>query len=646
MTAVSAINASSWANAVQHRHKTLLQRLGLGTACAIVLSPLLGWPYCAAWVIAYFALQLTELALFQPLVSGRAKRLPVWRELLGGFNILLNASIFAALVVPLWLDLGLVGGICAVLLLSAAAVHSTLGATHSSRMLYLGLVPHLVGLLATPLFLVALGASSHIVTTSVTAMGVFAYCCFTLWQRLHNLAERHEQALAEIFEQRQKFERLNASRNEFVATIGHDLRTPLGAILTGAAQFEQSAVDKSALAQAHMINDAGQLMKSLLDDLLDHAKIEAGHMDVEVSDFDLRSLLAGTYRLWKTPIHTRGLKFRLRGLRHVPSLVRGDPIRLRQILNNLISNALKFTQSGTITLGVTSWTDPSGKLALLFEVVDTGVGMSSAQMSRLFRPFDQTADGVSAQYGGTGLGLSISRQLAELMGGHLTARSVPGQGSRFTLSLMLDPSQEDAVGVQIPMQTAAPDWRIPSSSIASTETSAAPIAPAAAEVSDHQGASTEPMPADEGDDGQPLRILVVDDHEINRRALELILTPLGCRVSTAVDGMNALRQCDSDPFDLIFMDVRMPELDGRETTRRLRAGRTINAHVPVIAVTADSSREDVEKCLAAGMNHLVAKPITPEALLNALNKVMNNQPAVDATATTDATPEGKVPAVA
>jgi CheY-like chemotaxis protein len=296
---------------------------------------------------------------------------------------------------------------------------------------------------------------------------------------------------------------------------------------------------------------------------------------------------------------------------------------------------------------------------VLIAVEDTGPGMTIEQVARLFTPFDQTLPGVSAAHGGTGLGLAISRQMAELMGGRVTVRTRPGEGSSFTLSLTLQPGQALEAASPVPDQQSrdavaqalsgrmthsstpapaaqslnptsrpavaapavAPVTAAPAAGDMSAEAIAARIlGPATAAASQVQPDSV-PQDSDAGED-RPMRVLVVDDHDINRRAIQLILQPLGCDISTAADGMAALKICEQTAFDLIFMDVRMPELDGRETTRRIRAGTGPNAGVPVIAVTADTSPDDIAACTEAGMTYFVPKPITPPMLLGAITHVM------------------------
>jgi CheY-like chemotaxis protein/anti-sigma regulatory factor (Ser/Thr protein kinase) len=311
-------------------------------------------------------------------------------------------------------------------------------------------------------------------------------------------------------------------------------------------------------------------------------------------------------------------------------------MRVRQVLNNLISNAMKFTEAGSITLRLNAWSEEPGGHAVLIAVEDTGPGMTDDQVARLFTPFDQTTSGVSAVHGGTGLGLAISRQLADLMGGRVTVRTRPGAGSCFTLALRLQPGEavapapqtldqesRDAVARALSGRPASPATPAPA---AQSLIQPPPVARAEAVVAESAPAiAGEPDPVThEGDEdeGRPMRVLVVDDHDINRRAIQLILQPLGCDIATAADGMAALKICENTAFDLIFMDVRMPELDGRETTRRIRAGDGPNAGVPIIAVTADTAPDDIAACTAAGMTYFVPKPITPPMLLGAITHVM------------------------
>lgn len=613
MSKAYADTPSDWTDAVQQRRKALLQRLGMGAAAALVFSPVIGWNYSLVWVVGYFAVQLLDLWVFEPINSGKSSQLRGPRLFAGGLLLFFNTLYFGSLSIPLWLTGGAMGGICATILLTAGAVYSVINAPRSKVVLALTIIPHLGYLAATPFFMSVLGASPAFATATAISVAVFATYCLSTWVRLNQARTAETQARIEADLKRAEAERIMESRSAFLAAVGHDLRTPISAILTGAAELERGAGDNAGRAQAQLITDAGVMMKALLDDLLDHAKLEVGHMTVEASDFDLRALLSQTFRLWRGPARAKGLKLRVEGAASIPTMVRGDPMRLRQVLNNLLSNAMKFTETGSVTLKLQAWNDELARHALLVEIKDTGPGMTPAQVDRLFTPFDQTVEGVGSRYGGSGLGLAISRQLVELMDGRLTARSVRGQGSSFTLALSLTKSRT----AEAPPEVLDPGSReVVAQALGRRASAAAPqsTVPVIEEV--------DVEIEDEDQDGRPLRVLVVDDHDINRRAIQLILQPLGCDIATAADGMAALKICEASSFDLIFMDVRMPELDGRETTRRLRAGSSPNAGTPVIAVTADTSADDIAACMAAGMTYFVPKPITPALLLGAVSHTL------------------------
>jgi len=636
MSMTAADLTSGWVEAIRQRRKALLQRLGMGAASALVFSPILGWDFSALWVAGYFLVQVLDLWVFGPINGGRARSLGPAGLVAAAVMLMLNAAYFGSLSIPLWLVGGPMGGVCAAILLSSGAIYAVVNAPRSRTVLALSIAPQFLYLAATPVFMVMFGAPAAFATAVAIAIAVFMTYCLSTWQRMDSSRRSEEAARLDAERRRVEAERVMESRQAFLAAVGHDLRTPISAILAGAGVLQDGAVDRTARNQAQLITDAGLMMKSLLDDLLDHAKIEGGGMTIEVNDFNLRSLIAQTARLWQRPIASKGLRLRIEGAAQVPAHVRGDAMRLRQILNNLISNAVKFTESGSITVKLTVWDEEPSGHAILIEVRDTGPGMTAAQIARLFQPFDQTTEGVSARHGGTGLGLAISRHLTELMGGRLTARSRPGEGSSFTVAVSfpralsnsadlptLDRAGREVVaralgGLPMPAPVAPrpqEDTRVEPSTVQAEAAEPPPVS------------DIDPVePVDEtADDDAPMRVLVVDDHDINRRAIQLILQPLGCEVTTAADGMLALKACDAQTFDLIFMDVRMPELDGRETTRRLRASDNVNAEVPVIAVTADTSPDDITACADAGMTYFVPKPITPATLLGAVNHVMNGE---------------------
>ncbi len=649
-------SAPDWTPAIQARRRALMQRLGMGAATALIFTPVFGWQVSTLWCVGYFLVQALDLWIFAPVLSGRTERMGPIRNAAGNVMLFLNATSFGSLSIPLWLLGGPMGGVCAAIVAASGAIYGVINSPGSGKVLAITITPHFIYMAAVPFWMAYYGASHAFIMAVTISLCVFAAYCVSTWQRMNRAQQAEREARVDADRKRADAERIMASRQIFLASIGHDLRTPISAIMTGAAELERGAKSGSARAQAALITDAGLMMKALLDDLLDHAKLESGHMSVESVDFNLRSLIAQTLMFWQGEARAKGLSLRVEGAASMPASVKGDPMRLRQVLNNLVSNAMKFTEAGSVTLRLSSWPEEPAEHAILIEIADTGPGMSSEQLARLFTPFDQTTEGVSARHGGTGLGLSISRDLIQLMGGRLTARSRPGEGAAFTVSLTLpqgdaetsqppafgEDSRGDIVRNLAPRRPTVRATRaaeptkeavVPPPTLSATEALLAqlvadPPAPSATSAP-APTLPSPPMPVsgavadDDSPQDRPLRVLVVDDHDINRRAVELILAPLGCAIATAADGLAALAQCETGVFDVIFMDVRMPELDGRETTRRLRAGGGPNADVPVIAVTADTAPEDIAACMAAGMSYFVSKPLTPPALLGALEQVLS-----------------------
>lgn len=295
-------------------------------------------------------------------------------------------------------------------------------------------------------------------------------------------------------------------------------------------------------------------------------------MAVEKAPYNLRQTLSDTLRLWRAEVSKKGLRLRVEGAATLPRWVAGDALRLRQVLNNLLSNAIKFTDQGVIAVRFDSL-EAGVQRRLTITVTDTGPGISQTDIARLFTPFEQLSASVVRQHGGSGLGLVISRELARLMGGDLIVSSVEGRGATFILTLTVEAADAPQAGEDSP-------------SIAGAQ------------------------------------VLVVDDHVVNRRAIELVLQPFGIEATLAESGEQALELLGAKIFDVVLMDVYMPGMDGREATRTLRAGGGPNRETPVIAVTASATPKDWEACLAAGMNAHVAKPIDPIELYTALTQVL------------------------
>lgn len=564
----------------------------------ILLGLLLAWTLWAAghrdlvlpWLAVSAAVQLFEWFAMAPFRTAAAEVRNTHRLMIPALaSIVAMACIHAGVTVLVWAEGGQLLSTVAVLILAGGILNNVASGIESRPLFFIGATPYLAVLVAMPVTaILERGDMSHLMLLTVT-IALFILAALGVWSRVHGARMAEIAALAESQTRLEQAEAAMADRAAMAAIVSHELRTPVSAILAGAHVIRHGGRPEQTPQTADLIIDAGRLMTGMLNDLLDHSKMEARAMTVEARDFDLNALLADTARFWAAPAAEKGLSFDTPPA-DAPVWLKGDPFRLRQILNNLMSNALKFTAEGRVGLEVA--TAPSaGGLGLRLIVRDQGPGIAPEAMDRLFAPFAQGSSEVARTYGGTGLGLVVSRDLARLMGGELSADSRPGEGAAFILELTLPHG--------VPVE----------------------------DESEHLA----PAPALE----RRLRVLAVDDHEINRRTLALVLQPLDVELATAVDGATALKLLTDQAFDVVLMDVNMPGIDGNETTRRLRASDGPNAAVPVIGFSAGAEAAQVAACYDAGMTDWLPKPLEPRVLYAALERAV--RPAPEA-ATVEAAP--------
>jgi PAS domain S-box-containing protein len=377
------------------------------------------------------------------------------------------------------------------------------------------------------------------------------------------------------------------ARNAFLAQVSHEIRTPLNAILGMAQLLEVESPTPKQLDRLHRIEDASNLLLGIVDDVLDLSRLEAGRLKLEPETFALAPLVERGLALVAEKARVKGLTLKTDLAAGLPSPLVGDARRIEQILVNLLSNAVKFTHTGGIEVRVSALPASDRRVMLRMEVVDTGIGIAAEDLAQLFTPFRQVEQGHSRRYGGTGLGLSISRQLARAMQGDCGAFSTPGLGSTFWFQVLLERSADEAPSAP------APSW----------------VGNAAAGVIEAERLAQH-------------TVLVVEDNEINRIVIhELLESSLGVTILEAEDGEQALAlAAQHPPVDLVLMDIQMPGIDGLETTRRLRQLPGY-ADAPIYALTANVHADDVNACLAAGMNGHLAKPILLEDLLAVIHRL-------------------------
>jgi signal transduction histidine kinase len=401
------------------------------------------------------------------------------------------------------------------------------------------------------------------VTTSLAAIYVFNSAILNM---------RSAQALEAA--QREAVD-ANHAKSAFLAVMSHELRTPMNGVLGMAHALKTSPLDERQTSQVDaLIRSGGELM-SILNDILDVSKIEAGRLELETITFDLVELGAGVHQMWRDLAAAKGVRLVYDVAAGTPRLLSGDPNRIRQIMLNLVSNALKFTQSGEVRLALRPLTSTSGAPGVeRFEIAvsDTGVGISAEQMGKLFEAFAQADASTARQFGGTGLGLSICKQLTSLMDGEIDADSRLGRGSIFRVILELP-------------------------------TAAAP-------------SLAEPQVAGEGVAG--LRILVAEDNAMNQAVARAILEAVGCELEVANDGAEALEMLRRSRFDLVLMDIHMPRMGGIEALARIRAGEAGEPRLPVIALTGDAMPGEDGRLLAQGFDAVQPKPVQPMSLIGAI----------------------------
>ncbi|WP_277792864.1 ATP-binding protein [Caulobacter endophyticus] len=561
----------------------------VGIAAAIYLNHASAWP--AVWLVATVAAQLVTSWLSRPMRKAGCQPSEARKRLFIG-SVALSTAIFASVAPAAWFNEGWQGRVLAVTVLAGGVMNVRLHASSSAAMLWAGTTPFICLLIGLPIYSLA----------TEPGKGAAAFVCLANLMYVAHLAAATRRGLADaravatslalaqqtadaLKEAAAKADAANDAKSQFLANMSHEIRTPLNGVLGVAGALARTPLTQAQRSMVELVETSARTLETLLTDILDLARIEAGKLELRAEPFDLAASVGACAELFDAAAQAKGLDLTVDIGPDAAGIFVGDAIRIRQVVTNLLSNAVKFTSAGQVRLSVRV-AETKTNSTVIFEVCDTGIGFDEKTKARLFSRFEQADGSNTRSYGGSGLGLAISQSLAQAMGGRLEAEGRCGQGATFTFAAPL------------------------------------PRGPAPA----HEAAA--PAGCDAQVPLAGMRVLLAEDHPTNRRVVELILGATGIDLISVENGAEAVAAYQHGAFDMILMDMQMPVMDGLTAIRRIRALEAAERRprTQIHVLTANAMPEHVQASLAAGADGHLSKPIQASLLIERCGAVFAPRP--------------------